>query len=79
MNAGKHTEWVEFYKAALLEEDQEKLLQRIYLAVDAIRYRMWELLREETQGIGRPAYMNEWKALHNALQTLSAMRNRGAA
>ena len=47
MNAGKHTEWVEFYKAALLEEDQEKLLQRIYLAVDAIRYRMWELLREE--------------------------------
>ena len=77
MNAGKHTEWVEFYKAALLEEGQEKLLQRIYLAV--VRCRMWELLREETKGVGRPAYMDEWKALHDALQTLSAMRNRGAA
>ena len=42
MSDNKHNEnWVDFYKAALLEEDPEKLLQRTDIAVDALRSRIW--------------------------------------
>ena len=41
MRDGKHNDnWVDLYKAALLEEDQEKLLKRTDVAVDALRNRL---------------------------------------
>ena len=47
MRDGKHNDnWVDLYKAALLEEDQEKLLKRTDVAVDALRNRIWVLVQE---------------------------------
>ena len=84
MSDNKHNEnWVDFYKAALLEEDPEKLLQRTDIAVDALRSRIWVLVGElhgEPNGHnGHSTDSGEWKALHDALRTLGALRDRPAA
>ena len=74
MSDNKHNEnWVDFYKAALLEEDPEKLLQRTDIAVDALRSRIWVLVGElHGEHNGHATDSGEWKALHDALRTLGA-------
>ena len=81
MSDNKHNEnWVDFYKAALLEEDPEKLLQRTDIAVDALRSRIWVLVGElHGEHNGHATDSGEWKALHDALRTLAALRDRPAA
>ena len=81
MSDNKHNEnWVDFYKAALLEEDPEKLLQRTDIAVDALRSRIWVLVGElHGEHNGHSTDSGEWKALHDALRTLGALRDRRAA
>ena len=81
MSDNKHNEnWVDFYKAALLEEDPEKLLQRRDIAVDALRSRIWVLVGElHGEHNGHSTVSGEWKALHDALRTLAALRDRPAA
>ncbi|PYX68305.1 MAG: hypothetical protein DMG72_23225 [Acidobacteria bacterium] len=73
MRDGKHNDnWVDLYKAALLEEDQEKLLKRTDVAVDALRNRIWVLVQElHVDHIGHSTDSGEWNALHDALRTLS--------
>src|SRR5439155_5178866 len=72
MSDNKHSEnWVDFYKAALLEEDPEKLLQRTDMAVDALRSRIWVLVGElHGEHNGHSTDSGEWKALNDALRTL---------
>ena len=77
MRDGKRNDnWVDLYKAALLEEDQEKLLKRTDVAVDALRNRIWVLVQElHVDHIGHSTDSGEWNALHDALRTLSALRD----
>ena len=81
MSDNKHNEnWVDFYKAALLEEDPEKLVQRTDMAVDALRSRIWVLGGElHGEHNGHSTDSGEWKALHDAQRTLAALRDRRAA
>jgi len=76
----KHNEkWAGSQNAALLEEATEKLLQRTDSAVDALRSRIWvlvgELHGEHNGHNGHSTDSGEWKALHDALRTLSALRD----
>ena len=77
MRDGKHDDnWVDLYKAALLEEDQEKLLKRTDVAVDALRNRISVLVQElHADHIGHSMDSGEWNALHDALRTLGALRD----
>ena len=75
MSDNKHNEnWVDFYKAALLEEDPEKLLQRTDIAVDALRSRIWVLVGEL-----HGEHNGHSTELHDALRTLGALRDHRAA
>jgi len=63
MRDGKHNDnWVDLYKAALLEEDQEKQLKRTDVAADALRNRIWVLVQElhaDHIGLGRSVWADQ--------------------
>jgi predicted nucleic acid-binding Zn-ribbon protein len=61
------TNWVEFYRAALLETDQAKLRDRIVAAQKALRERVSEL-KEDGEGSAQ-----EIRALEDALKALRSL------
>jgi hypothetical protein len=61
------TNWVEFYRAALLETDQAKLRDRIVAAQKALRERVGEL-KEDANGSAQ-----ERRALDDALRALRSL------
>jgi len=73
MRDGKHNDnWVDLYKAALLEEDQEKQLKRTDVAADALRNRIWVLV-QELRISATQRTVGSGKALHDALRALEAI------
>jgi len=62
-----HTDWIEFYRAALIETDQAKLRDRIELADQVLHQRASEL-RGNGNGSGE-----ESRAIEDALRALRSL------
>jgi len=67
MKLVKFPDWEPQYKAAVLEVDQAKLLERVAAAEAAIRQRMRAI-------IGRTDGVTEREAIGNALSALSVLK-----
>jgi len=67
MKLVKFPDWEPQYKAAVLEVDQAKLLERVAAAEAAIRHRMRAI-------IGRTDGVTEREAIGNALSALSVLK-----
>ena len=73
MNSNAHGQWEELYRAAVLELDPKKLVERIEVAEQSIREQLGRL--EDGPG---SADRNEKQSMYDALQTLSDLRRLGS-
>jgi hypothetical protein len=67
MSPSEDYDWVELYRAALLEVDPEKLRSLVEEAYEVLQQRAWELINQNSSEPER-------SALSDALQNLRVLR-----